>query len=353
MAGILVIAALLMTTEFVVISACETEGLVNVKVNVHSAHVKSKDWISESDPYAWVKLGLQTKHTMANSNTNNPEWNEILEFPCTDVSTQMIVGVSDYDTFGGDDLLMWAEWTDWATAQNGQITKLFNQNREDAKYWVYVSANRTDEEIEPPPGSDSEAPTPAPQQSSAPSAAPTSNPTTLQQPSRANFSPTNTQPVAASPTPNPTSGTTPEVERSGHTASSVGSGIAIALAAACGVCLVLGGGLWWWRQGAPTTLLKSHALSRQVSHTSGIQAGAAPGYSRYRFREQDGGGSGTPRDSGWGVQREMTFVESSAVTPLPATSSPIQAEERGGLYFAASENMHPPPGLCGEGSTGL
>ena len=124
------------------LSRCEQSGLVDLVVTAHSAHVKKADVFSPSDPYAQVSVGEVTHRTAAEADTNHPEWNEKLFFPCSNRSTRLHVDILDYDSLGSDELLMYSHWDSWDNAPV-QTKKLYNKNHEGAEYWVLLAVNWT------------------------------------------------------------------------------------------------------------------------------------------------------------------------------------------------------------------
>jgi hypothetical protein len=120
---------------------CAKEGLIDLTLTVIGAHVKKSDIITGSDPYTRVSIGFESMRTTSKSNTNTPTWNEALEFPCTNATSALQVMVLDYDFVGADDLLLEANWADWAAETSPTTKRLYNHDKKGSSYWVDVLAN--------------------------------------------------------------------------------------------------------------------------------------------------------------------------------------------------------------------
>lgn len=85
------------------------------QVFVDKAKVRDSDFITWSDPQAWVTIESQTKRTAKDSNTNRPYWEETLRFECVSPNSPIRVTVYDYDGAfeGNDDELLTADWENW------------------------------------------------------------------------------------------------------------------------------------------------------------------------------------------------------------------------------------------------
>ena len=125
-------------------NACDgVEGLFDLTVSVHRAHVKSADLFSASDPYAVVSIGAETQRTDSLPDTNSPAWEEAFTFPCANPDDKLKFAVRDYDLFTADDLLFKAEWIDWAPVAP-ETQKLYNNGNNASKYWLLASVNTSD-----------------------------------------------------------------------------------------------------------------------------------------------------------------------------------------------------------------
>lgn len=88
------------------------------------ARVKGSDWITSSDPQAWVTIESQTKRTSKVSNTDRPYWEETLRFECVSPKSPIHVTVFDYDGAfeGNDDELLYADWKNWNSGTLSRTT---------------------------------------------------------------------------------------------------------------------------------------------------------------------------------------------------------------------------------------
>jgi hypothetical protein len=123
--------------------SCSVPNLIHLEIFVDKAKVKSSDFITSSDPQAWVTVESQTKRTSKSSNTNRPAWEETLRFECISSSSPIHVEIFDYDGAleGSDDVLFYADWENWSSALKNDKTKLYNKNKDDAAYWIVMSVD--------------------------------------------------------------------------------------------------------------------------------------------------------------------------------------------------------------------
>lgn len=122
---------------------CSEEGLVDLTLTVLGAHVKKSDIITGSDPYTRISIGVKSMRTSSKSNTNTPKWNELLVFSCINATSALQVMVLDHDLIGADDLLLEANWVDWAAGGSPVTRRLHNKNKDTSSYWVEIRANFT------------------------------------------------------------------------------------------------------------------------------------------------------------------------------------------------------------------
>jgi hypothetical protein len=122
---------------------CIAEGLFDLTLKVFRAHVKKSDIITGSDPYTQVSIGVKSMRTSSKSNTNTPRWNELLVFSCINATSTIQVMVLDHDLLGADDLLLEANWVDWAAGVSPVTRRLYNKNKEMSSYWIEIQANYT------------------------------------------------------------------------------------------------------------------------------------------------------------------------------------------------------------------